>query len=392
MSKYAPIKNLKDLIQSFSDEQKCRDFLVQQRWNGCPECPYCGSGKYYVIENGKRFKCGNKECYKKYSVTVGTIFHASNIPLTTWFPAVYLITAHKKGISSIQLAKDLGITQKTAWFMLHRIRESLADKSGFLLKNVVEVDEVYLGSKFKNLSNSKRAALREEFGDSAHNQTKIMVIGMLERDGNLKLVVSGKPDTKHQIPLIMKDNIDKSAFLMTDGEGTYTTVKDHFKGHDSVNHNGREYVRGDVYTNSIEGAFSLLKRSIVGIYHHLSPKHCFRYCRETEYRYNTRKMADGERFEMSLGNISGKLPYKELIKKTDLSAHLLISPAVPEPNIILNPKIKGRPVCQIKNGEIIGEYPSIIAASKATGIGEAAISRVVRGERKSTHGFVWKYI
>ncbi|MGN6603739.1 MAG: IS1595 family transposase [Ginsengibacter sp.] len=390
MSKYSPIKNLKDLIQSFSDEQKCRDFLIQQRWNGCPECPYCGSDKYYVIENGKRFKCGNKECYKKYSVTVGTIFHSSNIPLTTWFPAVYLITAHKKGISSIQLAKDLGITQKTAWFMLHRIRETLKNNDGVLLKNVVEIDEVYLGSKFKNLSKSKRATLREEFGESAHNQNKVMVIGMLERKGNLRLVVSGKPDTKEQIPLIMNDNIDKSAFLMTDGETIYKGLKNDFSGHDFVDHKANEYARGDVYTNSIEGAFSLLKRSIIGIYHHLSPKHCFRYCNETEYRYNTRKLKDGERFEMCLSNIAGKLSYKDLIKETDLSPYVLINPVLPP--LELTSKMRGRPVCQIKNNKIIAQYPSVIAASKATGIEKTSIARVARGLRKSTHGFVWKYI
>ncbi len=390
MSKYAPIKNLKDLIQSFSDEQKCRDFLVQQRWNGCPECPYCGSDKYYVIENGKRFKCGNKECYKKYSVTVGTVFHSSNIPLTTWFPAVYLITAHKKGISSIQLAKDLGITQKTAWFMLHRVRETLANNDGLLLKNVVEVDEVYLGGKAKNFSKSKRAALKElgERGPVGH---KIMVIGMLERKGNLRLVVSGKSDTREQIPLIVDNNIDKSAFVMTDGDGSYAALKNDFAGHEFVNHKQYEYVRdGYIYTNGIEGAFSLLKRSIIGIYHHLSPKHCFRYCRETEYRYNTRKLKDGERFEMCLTNIKGKLSYKDLIKKTELSASLLINPVLPP--LVLNPKIKGRAICQIKNNRIVAEYPSIISASKATGIHPASISKVVRGLRKSTNGFIWKYI
>ncbi len=119
------VKNLKDLFAKFKDEDSCRAFLVQQRWNGKIECPYCGNTKIYNIENGKRFKCGNPECYKKFRVTVGTVFHASNIPLSTWFPAMYIIASHKKGISSIQLAKDLGVTQKTAWFMMHRIRKSL---------------------------------------------------------------------------------------------------------------------------------------------------------------------------------------------------------------------------------------------------------------------------
>src|SRR5436190_303417 len=150
------VNNLKDIFKKFSDEAARRQYLVQQRWNGSPVCPYCGSGKWYNIENGKRFKCGNKECYKKYSVTVGTVFEASNIPLSTWFPAMYIIASHKKGISSVQLAKDLQVTQKTAWFMLHRIRESLKAKNSPLLSGIVEVDETYMsrryGSDYKGMS------------------------------------------------------------------------------------------------------------------------------------------------------------------------------------------------------------------------------------------------
>jgi hypothetical protein len=219
MNTYKQVKNLTDVIRGFADEDKCRQFLVQQRWNGCPECPYCNSVKYYVIENGKRFKCGNKECHKKYSVTVGTIFHASNIPLSIWFPAVYLITSHKKGISSVQLSKHLGITQKTAWFMLHRIREFLQNKDSSLLKNIVEVDEVYIGGRTTNMSNSKRAEMRKE--TNYRNVNKTMVIGMLQRDGDLRLVVSGKADSRENISLILENNVDRNAFLMTDKDSIY---------------------------------------------------------------------------------------------------------------------------------------------------------------------------
>src|ERR1700730_12438494 len=134
------VKNLKDLFAKFKDEDMCRQFLVKQRWNGKPICPYCGHDKSYNIENGKRFKCANQTCYKKFSVTVGTVFEASNIPLSTWFPAMYIIASHKKGISSVQLAKDLGVTQKTAWFMLHRIRESLKENYPEMLAGIVEAD------------------------------------------------------------------------------------------------------------------------------------------------------------------------------------------------------------------------------------------------------------
>ena len=153
------IANLKELFAKFSTEEACIKFFVQQRWDGVPKCPECGWDKTYVIDNGKRFKCANKTCYKKFGVTVGTVFESSNIPLTTWFSAMYIIASHKKGVSSVQLAKDLGVTQKTAWFMLHRIRESLKDKNSPLLGGIVEVDETYMGRKlgteFKGLSDEQ---------------------------------------------------------------------------------------------------------------------------------------------------------------------------------------------------------------------------------------------
>ena len=133
--------NLRELILSLPDEATCRKYLIEQRWNGKPICPKCGCDRSYVIENGKKLKCANKECYKKYSCTVGTIFEASNIPLVKWFTAIYLITAHKKGISSYQLGRDIGVSQKTGWFMLHRIRELMRVKAPAMLDNIVEVDE-----------------------------------------------------------------------------------------------------------------------------------------------------------------------------------------------------------------------------------------------------------
>ncbi|MDP4284106.1 MAG: IS1595 family transposase [Bacteroidota bacterium] len=386
MNTYKPVKTLTDVIRQFSDEDKCRQFLVQQRWNGCPECPYCGSNKYYIIENGKRFKCGNKECYKKYSVTTGSVFHASNIPLTTWFPAVYLITSHKKGISSIQLAKDLGVTQKTGWFMLHRIREFLKTNGSLLLKNTVEIDEVFIGGKMKNMQTSKRRAIREV----GKNVNKTMVIGMLEREGDLRLVVSGQADSRENISVILEKNVDKSAFLMTDGTSVYMNHASDYAGHQSVNHSAQEYVRnGVIHTNGIEGAFSLFKRSIIGIYHQISPKHLFRYCRETEYRYNTRELKDGERFEISLTKIAGRLTYKDLIKKTELSELPMIRPQLPDLSVGAQGKM--RAVYQIKNNKIVAKYSSLKEASIMTGIIAPNISKCVRGLRKSTKGFVFKY-
>ncbi|HTD93773.1 MAG TPA: IS1595 family transposase, partial [Chitinophagaceae bacterium] len=144
--------NLKELIQSMPDEQTCRDYLVQQRWDGKPVCPSCGCTRVYEIDKKTRYKCSNSECYKKFSAMVGTIFEASNVPLSKWFMAVYLITAHKKGISSYQLGRDIGVTQKTAWFMLHRVREMMRPKGATKLDSIVEVDECYVGGKVKNMS------------------------------------------------------------------------------------------------------------------------------------------------------------------------------------------------------------------------------------------------
>jgi len=383
------VKNLKDLMKKFEDEEKCKEFLIQQRWNGNPTCPKCGTDKPYTIDNGKRFKCRNNKCYSKFTVTVGTVFHASNIPLSTWFPAMYLIISHKKGISSIQLAKDLGVTQKTAWFMLHRIRESLKSKDSVLLKNVVEVDEVYIGGKVKNMSRTKRASLRTESGGTVNN--KIMVVGMLERGGNLKLVVSGKADNSANIQPIIRENIDRDSYLITDSSNNYNGLEKDYAGHQTVNHSNNEFVRNNViHTNSIEGAFSMFKRSIIGVYHNLSPKHLQRYCEETSYRYNTRKMKDGNRFEMSLTNLTGRLPYKELIKDTGLTSEVVIAPSLQPLN--LNPKVKGRPVVQLRDGKVIAQYPSVVEAEKATGIIHQSIFKALKGLRNYAGGYEWKYI
>jgi len=304
------VHNLKDLMAKFSDEQVCRDFLVQQRWGGVPVCPYCNSTKSYVIEGGKRFKCGERTCYKKYSVTVGSVFHASNIPLSTWFPAMYIILSHKKGISSIQLAKDLGVTQKTAWFMLHRIRESLIDKGSSILSNVVEVDETFMGGHTTNKSLKKRAELKARGIQGYMEKTPVM--GLIERGGKL---IAGVVPFVNQATLqpIVINNVDKNSTVISDNFWGYRGLDKHFAAHEVINHTMNEYVNGSIHTNTIEGFWSLLKRGLYGIYHQVSPKHLQRYVDEYSYRYNSRKIKDGERFELSLQSIEGALPYKKLV-------------------------------------------------------------------------------
>lgn len=382
--------NLRELILSMPTETACREYLAQQRWpDGKIVCPYCQHPKCYVIDKGERYKCANNQCYKRFRITVGTIMEASNVPLVKWFTAIYLVTAHKKGISSHQLGKDLGTTQRTAWFMLHRIREMLKQKDSVKLNNVVEVDEVYIGGKVPNMSKTKRKKLRDT--GNTYN-TKSMVMGLLERNGQLKLVPVHVSNNVGIMQQTIKDNVSTDAMLITDTHAAYRKLKDEYKKHELVNHAAHEYVReGGIHTNSIEGAFSLLKRSIIGIYHQVTPKHLSRYCDETAYRYNLRNMTDAQRFTISLSNVEGRLTYKQLINApipVKQPSAIRIKQGIPEQ---LQPKIKGRPVYQVFDGEAIARFDSILEASQLTGIPKDKISKVLRGKQTTTGGYQWAY-
>jgi transposase-like protein len=303
--------NLTQLMDYFKSENRCKAYLEKQRWGKHVACVHCGSMKVYRTDRG--FKCGEKECYKKFSVTVGTIFENSKMSLRTWFAAMYLIASHKKGISSLQLHRDLGVTQKTAWFLLHRIREALRDKNSPLLCNVVEVDETYVGGKMKNKHKKVRKAAHES--NISHTDNKTCVVALLERNNKVKAHVHNQSGVT--LKDVVKVHVDCSAQVFTDSLNAYKGLDKHFAEHQTVNHNEDEYVRGEVYTNSVEGFFSLLKRGIYGIYHSVSPKHLPRYCHEFEYRYNSRRMMDNKRFEITLQRVNGRLKYKDLIAKDD---------------------------------------------------------------------------
>ena len=298
-------KNLKELMTYLKDEKVCLDYYALLRWDGNPVCAHCHSPKPYLLKNGK-YRCSSKDCRKDFSVTKGTIFEKSKISLATWMGAVFVLSGHKKGISSLQLARDLGVTQKTAWFMNHRIRHIMGDPNPEPLDNIVEIDETYVGGTFANM-NRKR---RKEWQDSGKDN-KIGVMGLLERDGNAKLTVIGANTFKD----VVRQNVDKTATVVTDTHLSYVGLAQEYAGHLSVNHSQSEYRRGIAYTNSVEGFFSCLKRSIFGIYHSVSPKHLQRYCEETSYRYNTRKITDKDRFISTLQQTEGRLTYKKLVNK-----------------------------------------------------------------------------
>jgi transposase-like protein len=302
-------ENIIQLTNHFSDETICRKHLESIRWeDGKPVCPFCGCEKIYSIENGKRYKCANNECHKKFSATVGTIFENTKIPLRIWFIAIYFACNHKKGISSLQLSRDLGITQKTAWFVLQRIREMLKEKAPQMLKNEVEVDESYFGGKEKNKHQSKK--INGTQGRSS--KTKIPVLGLVERNGNViaKPVINTKGET---IQPIMRNTVQFGSVLFTDEWHGYKGLERLYE-HKFVNHSEGEYVKGNVHTNTVEGFWSLFKRGIVGIYHSVSPKHLERYCDEFSFRYNTRLETQQSRFNDAIGKSNNnRLKYKDLI-------------------------------------------------------------------------------
>ncbi|RYG10679.1 MAG: IS1595 family transposase [Chitinophagaceae bacterium] len=302
-------KNLKQLFDTFKDEATCKAYLEQQRWNGNVECPFCGATKVYRTNRG--FKCADKFCAKKFTVTVGTIFENSKVGLVTWFAAIYLATSSKKGISSLQLSRQLGITQKTAWFVLHRIREMLRDKAPHMLNNMVEVDETYIGGKMKN--KHKRVRLQAHVDGVSHTDNKTCVVALLERGNKVKTHVH--TDKSKTLKDMVRQHVNTEALVVTDSLNAYKGLAKEFAGHEIVNHNQDEYVRGNVYTNTVEGFFSILKRGIYGIYHQVSPKHLQRYCDEFASRYNTREIKDHERFVFSLKNAEGRLKYTTLIGK-----------------------------------------------------------------------------
>jgi transposase-like protein len=305
-------KTLQQAIRYFSDEQVCIDTVAALRWPNGPVCPACEKTDHYYLKTQKRWKC--KECGRQFSVKLGTIFEDSPIPLDKWLTGLWMLVNCKNGISSYEVGRDLGITQKSAWFMVHRLR--LALQSGSVMKmgangGEIEVDETFIGGKARNM----HLDVRERRITGTGGKDKTAVVGILERGGNVRTAVipNRRKKVLHQH---VRNHVAAGSALYTDALHSYDGLAQDY-AHKVIDH-AEKYVDGRVHTNGLENFWSLLKRGINGTYVSVEPFHLFRYLDEQTFRYNNRQkpMNDGDRFTLALSQIAGKrLTFAEVTGK-----------------------------------------------------------------------------
>jgi transposase-like protein len=299
-------KTLADLMIAFQKPQAAIDHFRTVRWKDGEFCPHCGHDKVYTLKRKNIYRCA--ECRTNFSITVGTIFENTKLPLRVWFGAIWLITNHPKGIASTTLAKDLGITQKSAWFVLHRLRHAARTQSfnaRTRLRGKVEIDETYVGGKSVN-RHGRRS------GTGGGHGGKIPVVGAVERKGEVVarvLPVASQPELQAFIHDVVSP---RAELLVTDAHPAYSSLVG-FPQHQVVNHNKGEYRKGDAHTNSIESVWALLKRQITGIHHWVSEKHLNKYVDEMAWRLNHRGLTAEERVNALFAAVEGRITYKALI-------------------------------------------------------------------------------
>lgn len=297
----------------FQDADKAREYLEELRWPEGPVCPHCHSTGAWPIKGARAglYKCKEYECRKQFTVTVGTVFERSRVPLNKWLMATYLMCSSKKGISAHQIHRTVGVTYKTAWFMCHRIREAMKDEASSPFGSgggMVEVDETYMG---KVKTNPRKDNPKRRIG-APHTKQKRKVLSLVDRDTKqVRSIHVDKVDTKTLMPII-RENVARDAQLMTDGASVYRTIGPKFAAHHVVNHAAGEYVNKDnplLHTNTVENYYSVFKRGMRGTYQHCKERHLARYLSEFDFRYNHRTANgydDSERADIALKQISGK--------------------------------------------------------------------------------------
>lgn len=298
-------KTLREAIIFFADYANCRKAVEAIRWpNGRVACPSCGSENVTYLENVRRYKCYAKHAKAQFSLKVGTIFEDSPIGLEKWLPALWLLTNCKNGISSYELARALGVTQKSAWFMLSRLRLALQSETGGKLSGTVEVDETYIGGKARNMHKDRHGRIIKNGSQIAG---KVAVMGLLERrHGASQVRTKVLPATAKRsvVDPIVRENVQSGSTIYSDALKSYNQLSGQYI-HDVIDH-AEAYVDGQVHTNGLENFWSLLKRAIKGTYVSVEPFHLFRYLDEQAYRFNNRTMNDAQRFSVALKGIIGK--------------------------------------------------------------------------------------
>jgi transposase-like protein len=307
-----PPKTLLEAVRYFSDLDVATQHVAATRWPDGPVCPKCGvlDKNHYYLKSRRLWKC--RVCKKQFSVKVGTIFEDSPIPLTKWLPATWIIANAKNGVSSCEIHRSIGVTQKTAWFMLHRIRLAMQRGSIEKLEGEVEVDETYIGGKARNMHKDKREQKIHGRGTSG----KVAVMGLLERHGEVRTKVV--PDTKSRtLQVEVRENVASGSEVHTDALASYQGLDPEYI-HNVVDHAER-YVDGHIHTNGMENFWSLLKRGIKGTYVSVEPYHLFRYLDEQAFRFNEREGEDADRFAETLESVAGRrLTYDELTGKASV--------------------------------------------------------------------------